>query len=140
MGYNILIVDDSSALRKVLIKTIRMCKLGESRFWQAAHGEEALEVLEKEWIDVIFTDINMPIMNGIELLKEISKQENYKATPIIVVTSETRDTAKAKFRDLGATGVISKPFRPEEIQSNLEEILHFEESTDEEATAQGYDF
>lgn len=138
MAYNILVIDDSSALRKVLIKAIKMCNLGNMEFFQAEHGEEALNLLKNQWIDVIFTDINMPVMDGITLMKELKKSE--MKIPIIVVTSETRSQEIIHFGELGAEGVIAKPFRPEVIKKFLVNILESEGSTNEETDTQGFDF
>lgn len=140
MSYNILVIDDSSALRKVLIKTIRMCRIGETIFWQADNGKNALEILDEEWIDAIFTDINMPVMDGIQLIGELKKRNNFEQVPIIVVTSEARAKAKEKFCTLGADEVVSKPFKPEEIYQALAQLLPVDQEQEDDDDDEGFDF
>jgi len=140
MGYNILVVDDSSALRKVLIKTIRMCRIGETVFWQAANGKEAIDILDEEWIDAVFTDINMPVMDGLQFINELKKRNNFEQVPIIVVTSEARAKAKQKFSSVGANEVVSKPFKPEEIYQALAQLLPVDQDIDDDNDDDGFDF
>jgi two-component system, chemotaxis family, chemotaxis protein CheY len=141
MPYNLLIVDDSRSLRKVLIKTIRMSHLGETTFFQAGNGKEALEVLSQEWIDIIFTDINMPIMDGYVFIEEVRKNPVFQNTPILVITSEIRkEELEANVGDK-VSGILSKPFRPEEIRDYLINLLNLEETFDgQDEDSEGSDF
>ena len=86
MPINILVVDDSASMRKVLRKSIQMCNIGVVTFFEAENGQEALNVLKNEWIDLVFTDINMPVMDGFELVNKLHENDLTKNTPIIVVT------------------------------------------------------
>ena len=140
MPYNILVVDDSSTMRKVLKKTIGMCGIGEVTFYEAENGQMALEVIKKEWIDLIFTDINMPIMNGIELVKTLRTDEVVKNTPIIVVTSDTGAENTNEVKANNIRDIIYKPFRPEIVRSLLLNLLGLEESDEENTDFEGCDF
>ena len=141
MPYNLLVVDDSRSLRKVLIKTIRMCHIGETSFLQAANGKEALEILNHEWVDVIFSDINMPVMDGYAFIEEVRKNDVFAQTPIIVITSETRRDEMESVLSGKIAGIVSKPFRPEDIKQYLNELLHLEEESDEyDDEPEGFDF
>ncbi len=123
MAYKILIVDDSLPMRSVLKKTITASGFGEAEFFDAANGKEALEILGKEWLDIVVTDYNMPEMNGIELLQAIKNTEEIEAIPVLVITTEGSKLKIQEFLDLGAAGYIKKPFTPEEIKEKLTQIL-----------------
>ena len=88
MSYNILIVDDSSIVRKVLIKTLGIAGVPVGDIYEAENGLVALEILESNWVDLIFLDINMPVMNGMEFMEHLRKSSDFDETPIIVVSTE----------------------------------------------------
>jgi len=141
MPFNILVVDDSASMRKVLRKSIMMCQIGEVTFFEAENGQAALEVLKNEWVDLVFTDINMPVMDGFELVSNLNDDEIHKNTPIIVVTSdlsaENADAAKQN----NIKHIVYKPFRPESIRELLINLLGLEviESGDD-SEFEGLDF
>jgi len=141
MPFNILIVDDSASMRKVLKKSIIMCHIGDINFSEAENGEEALKVLKKEWIDLIFTDINMPIMDGFELVSNLYKDNIHQNTPIIVVTSDTSAQNAEAAKKYNIKHIMYKPFRPEAIRELLINLLGLEVSDDGDfANSQGLDF
>jgi len=140
MSFNILIADDSSSLRKVLIKTIKMCNIGQTDFFQANNGAEALETLKKEWIDIVLTDLNMPIMDGYTFIAQVRKNEMFQSIPIVVVTSETREKELSAIKDTDTQGIITKPFQPEEIKRMLFQLLNVEENYDSNSDTEAYDF
>ena len=140
MPINILVVDDSSSMRKVLRKTITMCGIGEINFSEAANGKEALDVIRDEWIDIIFTDLNMPIMTGFELVAALKADETCH-TPIIVVTSDTNAENSEEVSQNNIKHIIYKPFRPEEIRTLLLNLLGLEDIPNEEdSNSEGLDF
>ncbi|MCX7905418.1 MAG: response regulator [Elusimicrobiales bacterium] len=118
---NILIVDDSPVMRKMIKKTIEMSNIDNCVFFEAGNGKEGLDILEKNWIDLILADINMPIMNGIEMIDEIKKNTVYNDIPILVISTEksydTMEYLKGKI-----VGFIHKPFTPEFFSSKISEI------------------
>ena len=137
MAFNFLIVDDSFPMRSVIIKTIKASGFGQAEFYQAANGQEALQILKKEWLDVVVTDYNMPQMDGMALIREMKKDDLWGAIPVLVVTTEGSQNKVAEFMAEGAAGYIKKPFTPEAIRQKLTQILgepgdeEFEESDDD---------
>ncbi len=131
MSYSILIVDDSLPMRSVIIRSFKTAGYGKSQFHQAAHGEEALEVMKNQWIDIVITDYNMPVMNGMELLKNIKKDNVTNEIPVVIISTESNDAKIKEFMDSGAAGYITKPFTPETIRDLINNILG-EVSYDEE--------
>lgn len=141
MPFNILIVDDSASMRKVLKKSIIMCHIGDINFSEAENGEEALKVLKKDWIDLIFTDINMPIMDGFELVSNLNNDNVHQNTPVIVVTSDTSAQNAEAAKKYKIKHIMYKPFRPEEIRELLINLLGLEVSEDgDTGDAEGIDF
>ena len=132
MAFNVLIVDDSSSMRAVIKKIIKVSGFDVGHYWEAGDGKDALEILKKEWIDLVLSDINMPNMNGLELVRIMSADEALKAIPVVIVTTEGSAEKISKARDLGASGYIKKPFLPEEIKMTLCRIMG-EETSDERA-------
>jgi two-component system chemotaxis response regulator CheY len=116
----ILTVDDSATIRGMLRATLSTAGY---RVVQAVDGLDALEVLESEAPDVIITDINMPRMNGIKLIEELRGGGRYRATPILVLTTESAPQWKSLARDAGATGWISKPFDPAKLTDALRRVM-----------------
>lgn len=139
MTVNMLIVDDSLPMRGVIIKTIKASGYGSAAFYEAGNGKEALAVLDKEWLDIVITDYNMPDMNGMELITAMRKDPALKATPILMVTTEGSQTKIDQFLEMGATGYIKKPFTPEAIREKLIEILG-ERQTDDDFVESDDDF
>jgi two-component system chemotaxis response regulator CheY len=123
MAYNILIVDDSLPMRAVISKTIKSSGFGSANFFEAANGQEALDVLKSEWLDLVITDYNMPEMDGMQLISEMKKDDIFGSIPILVVTTEGSQEKVEKFISIGATGYIKKPFTPEKIKHILTQIL-----------------
>jgi two-component system chemotaxis response regulator CheY len=123
MAYNILIVDDSSPMRSVIKKTLEASGFNIGRFFHASNGENALEVLKKEWIDLVLTDYHMPDMNGIELIHGMKKDEILSAIPVVVITTEGSQKRVKEFFEEGAIDYIKKPFAPEDIMRKLNHIL-----------------
>lgn len=123
MAVNVLIVDDSSSMRSVIRKTIKVSGFDVGKYLEAADGKEAMEVLTNEWVDILLTDINMPNMNGLELIGEMKKDEVFRSIPVVMVTTERNVWKVHKAMERGAKGYITKPFVPEEIKEILTTIL-----------------
>ncbi len=120
---NILIVDDSETVREIIVKTLGMAGVETNEIHQAANGEEALQLLKDSWVDLVFSDINMPVMNGIEMIDRMKDDEVLKTIPIVVVTTEGSATRIEKLKERGITTYIRKPFTPEDIRNVVEELL-----------------
>ncbi len=123
MSFNVLIVDDSRSMRAVIKKTISMSGFKMDQCLEAGNGREALDVLARDWVDIIVSDINMPEMNGLEFLGELKKDSLLEAIPVIVISTEGSKRHVQDAYDLGARGFIKKPFLPEEIKKVLYEVL-----------------
>lgn len=123
MSFNVLIVDDSRSMRAVIKKTISMSGFKMDQCLEAENGREALDVLAKDWVDVIVSDINMPEMNGLEFLGELKKDDLLKTIPAIVISTEGSEKRIQDAFDLGAMGFIKKPFFSEEIKKVLYKVI-----------------
>lgn len=121
MSLNILIVDDSAVVRAMILKTLRMAGIPLGEVYQAADGREGLDALEDHWIDLVFADINMPVMDGEEMINEIRKQPEWEELPIVVVSTEGSATRIERLQQKGAS-FVHKPFTPESIREVIKEI------------------
>ncbi len=119
----ILIADDSSTARMVIRRCFEMIGLQESTFFVAGNGREALEILRRESIDLLVTDINMPIMDGARLLLAVKASPKLNSIPVFIVTSLGNPALEAELLRIGAEKVIYKPVTPGKFQSAMEEIL-----------------
>ncbi|MFH1076863.1 MAG: response regulator [Pseudomonadota bacterium] len=140
MAYNIMIIDDSYATRVAIRKVIQMSGFEVGEFFEAGNGQEALLLLEKKQPDVILTDINMPVMDGVAFFKELLKRPKICATPVIFVTTEGRFDGIAGLKGIGAVGYITKPFKPEGIKKILIDVLGVPDGSAEHTDFEGSDF
>ncbi|CAK0753988.1 two-component system, chemotaxis family, chemotaxis protein CheY [Gammaproteobacteria bacterium] len=116
----ILTVDDSASVRQVVTITLESAGYGVV---QASDGQEALVQLKTTAVDMIITDINMPNLNGIELIRQVRTTPGYKFTPIVLLTTVTDEAKKQEGRAVGATAWITKPFTPEQLRSVVKKVL-----------------
>ena len=123
MAYNILIVDDSSIVRKVLMRTFEMTEIPVNNFYQAENGKVGLELLKNNWVDIVFLDINMPVMNGLEFMQAVSKDDEYSGTPIIVVSTEGSKERKELLMEAGVRAYLRKPVTPEALVETIKNVL-----------------
>lgn len=123
MSYNVLIVDDSKSMRRVLIKTLQLSGFRVGECLEASNGQEALDMLEGKWVDLILSDIHMPVMDGFGFIRSLRTREIFKDTPVVFVTTEASEARLMELMVLGASGYIRKPFRPEEIGTMLSGIM-----------------
>ena len=115
MAFNVLIVDDSAVMRTMVRRTLCMAGLALGEIHEAAHGVEALALLQEHWIDVALLDVNMPVMNGEELVRRLRADVALASIAIVVVSTERSETRIAALRALGAE-FIPKPFAPETLR------------------------
>lgn len=123
MPYNILIVDDSETVRAVLARTLEMAGVDVSTLHQASNGEEALEVMKNNWIDLVFSDINMPGMGGVEMIERMQESDLLGTVPVVVVSTEGSKTRIDDLLSKGVRAYIRKPFTPEKVKAVVEELL-----------------
>lgn len=136
-NYTIMIVDDSSPMRDVIIRTIKAAGYSGENFLQASNGKEALGILKDNWVDLLVTDYNMPDMDGLELLIEMKKDDIFASVPVLIITTERREEFIEKFMEEGAAGYLKKPFKPEEIKREIINILG--EKVSDGAEMDGFD-
>ena len=123
MAYRVLITDDSPAMRSFVRRVIELSGFELSDCFEAGDGEEALTLLRREWVDAILTDINMPGVDGEELLRRLAADEMLRSVPAIVISTDATENRIARLLSLGARGYVTKPFRPETLRAELERIL-----------------
>lgn len=120
MEKTILIVDDSESIREVVIFTLENAGY---KVLSGVDGVDALKHLDGKHLDLIITDLHMPNMDGIGLIKEVRKMEKYKFVPILYLTTESQHSIKMEAKKAGATGWIVKPFMPEKLIAAIGKIL-----------------
>ena len=123
MAYNLLMIDDSKIVRKSLRKTLAMTDIEVGQFLEAGDGKEGLEVLRSNWVDLVFLDINMPVMNGMEFMEELVKDEEYKNTPVVIVSTEGSVERRNRLTELGIKSYLRKPVTPEAVVEVVNELL-----------------
>lgn len=123
MAFNVLIVDDSSSMRAVIRRSIKVSGFNVGEYLEAADGREALTVLNDQWVDIVLTDINMPHMNGMQLISEIKADAMLRSIPVVMVTTEGSEKRIQESVELGASGYIKKPFLPEDVKRTLSDIM-----------------
>lgn len=121
MPKKILIAEDSTTMRYLIVSTISA--MGDFEIVEAANGFEALRILPREKVDLVITDINMPDINGLELVSFIKNNPLYKNTPLIIVSTEGSQRDRDKGLQLGADAYLVKPFTPEELQTLIKRFL-----------------
>ncbi|MDY0220423.1 MAG: response regulator [Desulfobacterium sp.] len=123
MSYSILIVDDSLPMRSVVKRAIKAAGYGNSELLEAANGRQALEMMRNSWVDMVITDYNMPVMNGLDFIRCVKQEELLKNIPVVVVSTEGSQSKIEEFMDSGAAGYITKPFTAEAIRDVIVNIL-----------------
>ncbi len=123
MAFNILIVDDSATVRAVIEKTLHIAGVDVGEIFKAENGKEALEIIGNNWVDIILSDINMPVMGGIEMIEKMSEDGLLKTIPVIVVSTEGSSTRIEQLKSKGVRGYIRKPFTPEIVKQMVDDIM-----------------
>ncbi len=123
MSLRIMIVDDSPAMRSFIGRTIELSGLDVASCVHASNGQEALNLLRKQAVDIVLSDINMPVMDGESLLRELANDADLMKVPVVVVSTDSTDSRKKRMLALGARGYVRKPFAPETLRYELELAL-----------------
>lgn len=118
MAFNILVVDDSAVMRTMIVRTLKMSGVPIASIHEAANGEEGLRRLQDEWIDLLLLDVNMPVMNGEEMLQRIRADERTRDLAVVIVSTEGSETRLATLQSLGAA-IVHKPFPPETLRETI---------------------
>ena len=123
MAYDILMVDDSRTVKAVIAKSLTLAGIPVKSLSEAGNGREGLEILRSRHVDIVFADLNMPVMGGMEMVAEIKADDSLKSIPIVVISTEGSEARIQELRERGAAAFLRKPFRPEMLKSVLEEVL-----------------
>lgn len=120
MKKHIMTVDDSGSMRQMIAFTLKSAGYEVS---QAADGGEAKQLLQSQSIDLLITDLNMPKVDGIELIRSVRAMPQHRAVPILMLTTESDQSKKMQGKSAGATGWIVKPFQAEQLVGVVQKVL-----------------
>ena len=122
MAINILVVDDSAVMRSMIKKTILNSGVEVGEIYEAGNGQAGLEVLATEWLDILFIDVNMPVMDGMEMLGKVRENPEYVDLPILIVSTESNPERIEIIQKMNA-GFVHKPFTPEVLRERILEAI-----------------
>ena len=117
-----LVVEDSAIMRGIIVSSL--ANLQDVRSVEAPNGFEALRMLPQQKIDIILTDINMPDINGLELLSFLKNHPHYRSIPVVIISTEKSETDRKRGLELGADDYLTKPFEPGELENIIRKILN----------------
>jgi len=119
MTKRIITVDDAATMRRLVGYTLRGAG---HEVLEAEDGEDALRVLSQQSVDLVITDVNMPKMDGIELVRQLRALRDFKTIPILLLTTESDPEKKRQGKQAGATGWITKPFQPDQLIAAVSKV------------------
>jgi two-component system, chemotaxis family, chemotaxis protein CheY len=123
VALEMLVVDDSVVTRKMVRRAIGLCGLEVSAVHEASDGAAALEQLARHPVDLVLADVNMPVMNGIEMVERMAKDPRLAAIPVVIVATPLSDASIDRLLDSGARAYLAKPFRPEALRDVVLEVV-----------------
>ncbi len=123
MAFRVLVIDDSPAMRGMIRRVIQVSGLDAGEIFEASDGQEALDLLEREWVDVILTDINMPRMDGEEFVRRMAASGLTQSIPIVVISTDATQVRREHLQALGVRGYLVKPFQPEALKEQIERAV-----------------
>lgn len=129
MGRHVLIVDDSPILRRVVARSLAMAGIDLAALYQANHGQEALELIAAHPVDLVLADLNMPVMNGVEMVERLAKDGLLERMQVVVLSSDRSRPRIDLLTSLGVSAFLSKPFRPEQLRDVLARLPPLPEAT-----------
>jgi two-component system, chemotaxis family, chemotaxis protein CheY len=118
-----LIVDDSSVMRKIVARALQQCGVNSAEIIEAGNGAEALDVVRRERLDLVLSDINMPVMDGLEFVRQLQSVDNARGVPVVMITTEGSESHVMEAISCGARGYIRKPFTPEQMKQHVLPLL-----------------
>jgi two-component system, chemotaxis family, chemotaxis protein CheY len=119
----VLIVDDSSVMRKIVERSLRQAGIEIAKVFEAGNGAEALAVLSENKVDIILCDINMPVMDGLEFVKQLPNVANAKGVPVVMITTEGSEGHVVQALSAGARGYLRKPFTADQVKEHILPVL-----------------
>jgi two-component system chemotaxis response regulator CheY len=123
MSIRALIVDDSSVMRKIVERCLRQAGMDLGQVVEASNGAEGLALASENTFDLILSDINMPVMGGLEFVRRLKEMDNAKNVPIVMITTEGGEKSVLEALSLGAKGYIRKPFTPDQVKEHVIPVL-----------------
>ncbi len=123
MSCNVLVVDDSPILRTAIKKVVKLAGISEDNTFEAGNGQEALDLLETVWVDLVLLDLNMPVMDGEQFAEELNKRTDLKDVAVVVVSTESNKSRLERMRELGVIDTLHKPFEPEDLRKLIASVL-----------------
>lgn len=123
MAFSVLIVDDSPAMRKFIRRVLTLCGLEIGECLDAGDGQEALDILRTNWVDIVLTDINMPNMNGEQFMQRMATDPLLRSIPVLLISTDRSDARHERMLGLGAKDYITKPFLPEQLGDTMSRLL-----------------
>jgi two-component system chemotaxis response regulator CheY len=123
MESDVLVVDDSAAIRKILQRVLRQTGMAIRTIHEAGDGQEALDLLNSHRVQLVLTDINMPKMDGLQLLAAMKASDRWRDVPVVMITTEGGEIKVGEAVKLGAAGYVRKPFTADQIKEKLAGIL-----------------
>lgn len=121
MALNVLVVDDSAVMRSMIIRVLRLSGVALGEIHQASNGAEGLSVLDRNWVDLALVDINMPVMNGEEMIDRVRANPEMASLPIVVVSTESSE-CRINLLHRKGTQFVHKPFTAEDLRSKIEQL------------------
>ena len=123
MESDVLVVDDSAAIRKILQRVLRQTGMEIRTIFEAGDGQQALEVIKDQTVRLVLTDINMPKMDGLQLLRALKDSPEWQSIPVVMITTEGGEAKVGEAVKLGASGYVRKPFTADQIKEKLVGLL-----------------
>ena len=121
MSLNVLVVDDSSVMRKLIIRTLNLSGVSVGDVFEAENGRKGLDLLDQNWIDMLFIDVNMPIMDGMEMLNRVRSKPETRDLPVLIISTESNPQRISEINKNRA-GFVHKPFTPETLREKIIEL------------------
>jgi two-component system chemotaxis response regulator CheY len=122
-GLRTLIVDDSSLMRKVAVRALQQVGLAIAEVLEAGNGSEALDILRHQRVDLVLSDMNMPVMDGLEFMRQLGSVESACGVPVLMLTTEDSEPHVVEAISCGAAGYIRKPFTPDQMKQHVLPLL-----------------
>lgn len=118
-----LVIDDSSIVRRSLIKTLRLANVNVGIVHEAENGADGLNILSTNPIDIVFLDINMPIMNGMEFMERIRAESRFELLPVVIISTEGSKERIDQLTDYKVRAYLRKPFSPERLAETFDSVI-----------------
>lgn len=123
MAKRVLIVDDSAVMRKIVVRSLRQAGVEVGEVHEANNGVEALALVKEGLFDLILSDINMPMMDGLEFVRQLQGVDNAQGVPVVMITTEGSESRVVEALSCGARGYIRKPFTPDQVREYVAPLL-----------------